>query len=97
MFILRRRLLIPYQLRLLELRVDVNRARVLCLKRGYFSGNVGNLTTNFWCRSVISNHAIECIKALLDGWHIVRMDLQGVYQANDDGQRRGTTDVRVAT
>jgi hypothetical protein len=37
---------------------------------------VGDLTANFWCRSVISNHAIECVEILLDGWHIFRMDLQ---------------------
>jgi hypothetical protein len=57
--------------RLLELRMALNKTRIVCLKRGYFTGNESNLRSNGVLFGVAVHHPVEIINIFLECFHEV--------------------------
>src|SRR5213594_2277740 len=69
------------------------KARIICLQRGYLTGNEANLRTNrVLCRACV-NHPVEVVKVFLECFHIVCRDLA----PNVPDQRPRASDGRPGT
>jgi hypothetical protein len=70
----RLRLLEAKMLRL-QLLMCLSKTRIICLTRGYLTGNEPNLGSNGVLWSAGIHHPVEIIKVLLEAWHIVQRDV----------------------
>ena len=62
-------------MRLLEVRMLLCQARIICLKRGYLSPNEGKLASEVWFARVAVNHPIQIINVLSEACHKVQSDI----------------------
>ena len=51
------------------------KTRIICLKRGYLTGNEPNLRTNLVLWRVAINHPVKILKVILECYHNVSRDL----------------------
>ncbi len=62
--------------RLTELRMMLLKTRMICLKRGYLTGNEPNLRTyRVLCRACV-HHPVKVVNVFLECFHIVRVSMR---------------------
>ena len=84
-----KRVQIPLQCRILrlEFRMALNKTRMVCLKRGYYTGNEADLRSNIFFARVAVHHPVEVVKVFLDCLHLVRIGCVGLFETSEDVRR----------
>ena len=77
-----RKLSINVGLRLLEIRMVLRKASIICLQRGYYAPDEVNLLSNLWLVRAGINHPVKVIKVLLDCWHNWESDAKNEVLSN---------------